>query len=94
MTPPGPADAAPEDNMQRMLLLICLASLALDARPTLADFPRLIHYQGIITDSAGVPITDPAVSVRYPIAMNKDLKAVRSESESLRSRLDQLESTP
>jgi hypothetical protein len=65
MTPPGPADAAPEDNMKRMLLLICLASLALGARPTLADFPRLIHYQGIITDSAGVPITDPSVSVRY-----------------------------
>jgi len=53
--------------MRRTTLTLALSWMATLAGFTTAwaDFPRQIHYQGVITDSTGTPITDSGVSVRY-----------------------------
>lgn len=50
----------------RTALLVALATcIVLGGQTAEASFPRLITYQGVITDSAGVPITANGVSIRY-----------------------------
>jgi hypothetical protein len=45
--------------MCRITLAMCITALVLFAGLALADIPRLINYQGMLTDDLGVPLTGP-----------------------------------
>jgi hypothetical protein len=54
--------------MRRSLLLLLITSLLLLLSfPVKAEIPRLISYQGKVTDSGGMPVTDGTYTMRFRI---------------------------
>ena len=45
--------------MRKLLLLLVVGALMMVASPCRADIPRLINYQGMLTDNAGNPLSGP-----------------------------------
>ena len=51
-------------NALFILFVLLLGSLVI---PSLADIPQIISYQGKVTDSGGVPVTDGSYAMRFRI---------------------------
>ena len=51
-------------NALFILFVLLLGSLVI---PSLADIPQIINYQGKVTDSGGVPVTDGSYTMRFRI---------------------------
>ena len=52
--------------MYRSAIVLCLVLLVCLTGVSLADIPKLINYQGMLTDAGGTPLTD-TVSITFKI---------------------------